>query len=181
MRRKPLHRIHPLALAIMLPAVLAGCAAPQNTPSASVFDDENIESDAITRINSGHNGNVHVTATSFNRRLLLTGEVPSSSARAEIEKLVSGVPRVRAVSDELVVAGITGVTSRTTDSWITSEVRYRMRGNPGFSADQIKVVTENGTVFLMGSVNRKQGAAAAEIASTTSRVQRVVLLFDYLD
>ncbi len=174
-------RLHPLLTALPLLAVLAGCATPQNTPAVSVFDDENIETDALARINGAHNGNVHVTVTSFNRRLLLTGEVPSVAAKAEIEKLVAGVPKVRAVSDELMVATITGVSSRTADSWITSDVKYRLRGNAAFSADQIKVVAENGTVFLMGSVRRKQGAAAAEIASNASRVQRVVLVFDYLD
>jgi osmotically-inducible protein OsmY len=176
-----MRRVFAFALAIPFLAVLPGCVAPQNAPAVSVFDDENIEADALERINNGHNGKVHVTATSFNRRLLLTGEVPSETSKAEIDKLVSGVPRVRAVSNELVVGEISGVSSRTADSWITSDVKRRLRGSPAFSSGQIKVVAEGGTVFLMGNVSRKQGAAAAEIASTTNRVARVILIFDYVD
>ncbi len=176
-----MRRIIIVASAIAFLAALSGCVAPQNAPVVSVFDDENIESDAMSRINSGHSGKVHVTVTSFNRRLLLTGEVPNAASRAEIEKLVGGVPKVRAISNELVVDEISGLSTRTTDSWITSDVKRRLRGSSALSSDQIKVVAENGAVYLMGNVNRKQGAAAAEIASTTNRVQRVVLLFDYLD
>lgn len=173
------------AFAIPLLALLPLCMAPQNAPAqdtgVSVFDDENIESAALARISNGHNGSVHVNVASFNRRLLLTGEVPSAAAKAEIEKLVAGVPKVRAISDELAVGDISGISTRTADSWIASDVKRRLRGNAAFSSDQVKAVVENGTVFLMGNVYRKQGAAAAEIASTTNRVQRVVLVFDYLD
>ncbi len=181
-----MRRFSALVFAIPLLAALPGCVAPQNTPArdtgaVSVFDDENIEKDALDRINNGHGGNIHVNATSFNRRLLLTGEVPSAASKAEIEKLVAGVPKVRAVSDELVVADISGVSTRTVDSWITSDVKHRLRGSTVFDSSQIKAVAESGTVFLMGNVSRRQGAVAAEIASTTSRVQRVVLVFDYLD
>ncbi len=179
-------RLPALLCAIALLAALPGSVAAQNAPAqnngaASVFDDENIEADALARINSGHTGKVHVTVSSFNRRLLLTGEVPSAASRAEIEKLVAGVPRVRAISNELVVDEISGVATRTADSWITSDLKRRLRGSSALSADQIKVVAENRTVFLMGKVRHREAAAAAEIASTTNRVQRVVLVFDYLD
>jgi osmotically-inducible protein OsmY len=168
-------------LAVSLLAVLAGCAAPQNPPAVSVFDDENIETEAISRIQRGRPSNVHVDVASFNRRLLLTGEVQSEAARSEIEKLVTGIPKVRAISNELVVGNITGVATRTTDSWIASDVKRRLRGNPSFNADQVKVVTESGTVYLMGNLSRSQAAAAAEVASTTNRVARVILVFDYVD
>lgn len=181
-----MRRFSSLVFALPFLVALPGCVAPQNTPArdsgaVSVFDDENIEKDALARINNGHGGNIHVNVTSFNRRLLLTGEVPSAASRAEIEKLVAGVPKLRALSDELVVSDISGVASRTTDSWITSDVKRRLRGSTVFDSSQIKAVAESGTVFLMGNVSRRQGAAAAEIASTTNRVQRVVLLFDYID
>ena len=176
-----MRRIYFILLVIPFLAVLPGCVTPQNLPAVSVFDDENIEKDAISRINSGHSGRVHVNAASFNRRLLLTGEVSSEASRAEIEKLVASVPKVRAVNNELVVGDISGVATRTTDSWITSDIKRRFRGSNSFDAGQIKVVAENGTVFLMGTVHRKEGTSAAEIASTTKKVRSVVLLFEYLD
>ena len=169
------------ALAVSLLAALAGCVNPQNAPAGSVFDDENIEKDAIARINSGHSGRVHVNVASLNHRLLLTGEVPSEASKAEIERLVAPVPRLRAINNELVVGEISGVAARTSDSWITSDIKRRLRNSNALDSGKIRVVAENGSVFLMGTVHRKEGAAAAEIASTTNKVQRVVLVFEYLD
>lgn len=167
--------------AVLALGVLPGCVSPENAPAVSRFDDENIEKDAIGRINTLHTGKVRVNVTSFNRRLLLTGEVPNGSSREEIERIVSGVAKVRAVSNELVIGDIIGISPRTTDSWITSDVKFSFRKSREIHANDIRVTTENGTVFLMGTVRRREGAAAADLASTTNRVQRVVLLFDYLD
>ena len=176
-----MRRVCRLAFLIPFLAALPGCVTPQNSPDVSVFDDENIEQDALARIGSGHMDGVHVNVTSFNRHVLLTGEVPDAASKAAIEKLVAPVPKVRAVSDELVVGDVSGVAARTTDSWITSDVKRQLRGSAAFDAGKIMVVTENGTVFLMGAVRRKEGAAAAEIASGANKVRRVVLLFEYLD
>ncbi len=168
-------------LAAGIAAGLAGCAAPEERPAVSIFDDENIEKQAIAEINARHTGKVHVNVTAFNRRLLLTGEVPTDASKEEIARIVSGVAKVRAVSNELVVGDISGLSSRTSDSMITSDVKYRLRGNGAFRAEDIKATTEAGTVFLLGNVHRRAGAAAAEVASTTKGVQSVVLVFDYLD
>lgn len=167
---------HSLALALVT-GLLAGCVAPEHPPATSVFDDENIEKDAITRINSRHTGQVHVNVTCFNRRLLLTGQVPSAASKEEIAKIVSATPKVRAINNELVVGDISGIASRTSDSWISSDVKFSLRK----SADEIKVVTENGAVFLMGTLRRNAGAAAAETASATKGVKSVVMVFEYLD
>ena len=88
---------------------------------------------------------------------------------------------MKAISNELVVSGIAGIASRSSDSIITGDVKLRFVNNKVFQADHIKVVTENGTVFLMGLVYHKEADAAAEIASTTSGVRRVVKVFEYLD
>lgn len=169
-----------LAMALVM-GMLAACAAPEPPPAASVFDDENIEKEVILRVNSQNTGKVRVNVTCFNRRVLLTGEVPNETSKSEIAKIVSGVPKVRAVSNELIVGEISGISSRTSDSWVTSDVKFRFLKNGAFPADQIKPTTDNGTVFLMGTVRRKAGASAAELASTTKGVQRVVMVFDYLD
>jgi len=163
-------------------ALLAGTPALAQAPQEeSKFTDPNIERDVLSRMSSGDHGRMHVNVSSFNRRVLLTGEVESEAARAEIARIAAATPNVRAVSNELVVAGVSGVGSRTTDSIITSDVKFRLRGSDNVDIDDVRVVTENGTVYLMGKVRRRVGAAAAEIASTTGRVDRVVLVFDYLD
>lgn len=161
-------------------AALLPLAAAAEGPGSAAFQDENIVKGAIARINAEHFANARVNAACFQGRLLLTGEVPSDSMRAEAEKAVSGIANVRGIDNELAVAPIIGISVRTRDSWITSDVKFRLLKN-GFGRDTVRVVTEDGTVYLMGTVTRKDGSAAAELASTTERVQRVVLVFQYLD
>jgi len=176
-----MRRLYRLLMLVSFIGMLPGCAPLDTPPASSVFEDENIEKQAISLINSRHTGTVYVNVTCFNRRLLLTGEVPSDASKSEIEKIVFGVTNVKAISNELVVGDIRGIASRTSDSFVTSDVKFRFVNEGAFHTSQVKIITENGTVFLMGSVNRKEAASAAELASTTKGVQRVVMLFDYLD
>jgi osmotically-inducible protein OsmY len=176
-----MRRLCLLLVLFLFTGMLPGCAPLGPPPAGSVFEDENIENQAISQINSHHTGTVHVNVTCFKRRLLLTGEVPSEASKSEIEKIVSGVANVRAINNELVVGSIRGIASRTSDSLVTSDVKLRFVKEGAFRTNQVKIITENGTVFLMGSVHRKEAASAAELASTTNGVQRVVMLFEYLD
>jgi osmotically-inducible protein OsmY len=161
-------------------AAAAGCAPVDRRSSETSFEDENIESQAISRINSLHLENIHVNATSFDRHVLLTGEVPSEDVGAKIAQVVSGTPNIQGVSNELVVGETRGIASQTSDSLITSDVKLRF-ARSSLGVGRVKVVTESGTVFLMGLVYRKEGRAAADLASTTKGVERVILLFEYLD
>lgn len=145
------------------------------------IEDEAIENKAVSQVNTKYKNITHVNITSFNRNVLVTGEAPNEAAKADITKIIASVPNVKAVSNELAVSGLTGLTSRSSDSIITGDVKLRFMNNKSFQADHIKVITENGTVFLMGLVYRKEAEAATEIASTTKGVQRVVKVFEYLD
>jgi len=136
---------------------------------------------AFDRIGKLYKNNVHVNVTSFNRNVLISGEVPSEAEKAEIGKLVRGLENVRNVNNELVVSGVSSLTTRSSDSLVTSDVKLRFMQDKRFEANHVKVVTENGTVFLLGIVKRAEAEAATEIASTTGGVQRVVRLFEYLD
>lgn len=149
--------------------------------TGTYIDDEGIEDKAVNQISLKYKDAVHVNITSFNRHVLLTGEAPNEETRADIAKIVAGMPNVKAVSNEMAVSGKTGLTSRSSDSIITSDVKLRFLNNKVFQADHVKVITENGVVYLMGLVYHKEADAAAEIASTTSGVQRVVKVFEYLD
>ena len=97
-----------------------------------------------------------------------------------IEDTVKGIPSVREVANELQVAGNSSLTSRGNDSIITSNVKARMVGNGKFSTNHVKVLTEAGTVYLMGLVTQTEGEAAVEIARSTSGVLRVVKVFEYI-
>jgi osmotically-inducible protein OsmY len=162
--------------------VTGALMAADRRTTGTYIEDEGIELKASNRISEQFKSDVHVNVTSFNRRVLITGEVPNGSVREGIEQAVMGIPNVRSVINELMLSGTSSLTSRSSDTLITSDVKFRFLNNKkAFQPDHIKVVTENGTVYLMGLVYHKEADAAAEIASTTSGVQRVVKVFEYLD
>ena len=125
--------------------------------------------------------NSHVNVTSYNRIVLLTGEVASAGAREEAERIARGVENVRGVINELQVAGNSSLTARSNDSFITSKVKARFVDAQRFNPLQVKVVTESNVVYLLGLVKRAEADEASKIASTTGGVQKVVRVFEYLD
>jgi osmotically-inducible protein OsmY len=143
-------------------------------------EDENIEWKVLARVNSDFKA-AHVNGTSYNRKVLLTGEAPTEEMKKAIEDAVKAMPEVKSVVNELVVAGNSSMTSRGNDSLITSNVKTRMVGNGKFSTNHVKVVTEAGAVFLMGIVTQAEGEAAVEIARSSSGVSRVVKVFEYVE
>lgn len=187
-------RIVSLLLLTLLAGSLQGCfpvvavgvgagvmMAQDRRTSGAYVEDQAIETKAFDRIGKLYKDNVHTNVTSFNRNVLISGEVPSEGVKAEIGKLVAGLENVRNVNNELVVSGVSSLTSRSSDSIVTSDVKLRFVQDKRFNADHVKVVTENGTVYLMGIVKRAEADAATEVARTTGGVQRVVRLFEYLD
>ncbi len=180
-----------LALAAALP-VLQGCVTAAAVGAGTValmvedrrttgtyVEDENIEWKVLARMNTDFKP-AHVNGTSFNRRVLLTGQAPTEEMKKAIEEAVKGIVPVAGVVNELSVGGNSSMTSRGSDSLITTNVKARMVGNGKFSPNHVKVVTEDGIVYLMGIVTQAEGDAAVEIARSTSGVQRVVKAFEYI-
>ncbi len=122
----------------------------------------------------------HVNVTSFNRKVLLTGEVPDVLAKAEIEKIVGGIENVASIVNELHVAGASSLTARTNDSILTGKVKGNFVDDKDILANAFKVVTEAGVVYLMGLVTREEGDRAATVAARTSGVKQVVKVFEYV-
>jgi osmotically-inducible protein OsmY len=122
-----------------------------------------------------------ISSTSYNRQLLLTGQVPDEATRARAVEVVKGIPELRDVHNELSVAGSASLASKANDTSITGQVKTRLLRDERVPGNQIKVVTEAGNVYLMGLVNRAEAAAATEVARTTSGVAKVVVLFEHLD
>jgi osmotically-inducible protein OsmY len=149
--------------------------------SGTYMMDEEIELKAGSRIRDNFGENTHVSVTSYNRRLLITGEVPDAATRAKVEEFAKAVPNVREIQNELVVGGVSGFMARSNDGYITAKVKTRFLDDNRFNIHHVKVVTVANTVFLMGLVKREEGNAAAEIASRTSGVTKVVKVFEYLD
>ena len=147
---------------------------------ATQAEDKTIFAKAEGRIGERFGDKVHINVTSFNRRVLLTGEVPDDKTRAEIERVVGGVENVGNIVNELQIAGISSLTARTNDSIITGKVKGNFIDARDMHANAFKVVTEASVVYLMGLVTRAEGDRAASVAARTSGVKQVVKVFEYV-
>jgi len=155
--------------------------AEDRRTSGTVLEDQTIEIKAKNRITEKYGEQVNISVTSFNRYVLLTGQAPTDEIKQDLPVLVLEVPNVRNVQSEIVVGGISSTTSHASDALLTSQVKGRLTQNKDVSANNVKVVSENGTVFLMGLVTRAEAETASQTAATTSGAQRVVKVFEYLD
>lgn len=168
------------------PVVAAGVGAgtlmaSDRRTSGAYIEDESIENKSVSLVKKEYDKSVHVNITSFNRHVLLTGEVPTEAAKADIGRLAASVENVRGITNELTVGMQSSVSARSNDALITSNVKTRFIGDNRFHANDVKVITEANVVYLMGLVYRKEGDAAAEIASESKGVDRVVKVFEYMD
>jgi len=145
-----------------------------------MFTDQRIEFTAGSRVDDALKGQGHVNVTSYNYTVLLTGEVPTAQAKADAEKVVTDVPNVRTVVNELQIAGTSSAASRSNDSYITSKVKSNFLGNGKVKPTSVKVVTEASVVYLLGLVTREEADAATEVARGTGGVQKVVRVFEYV-
>ncbi|TMH36071.1 MAG: BON domain-containing protein [Betaproteobacteria bacterium] len=169
---------------LLVTGAVVGTAAvvTDRRTTGAQLDDEMIEDKNSLAIHERfRGGEFHINVTSYNGIVLLTGEVPTDSAKTDVEQMLRSTPKVRAVQDELVVGPATSLESRSNDTLITSKVKARFIEAAKFQINVVKVVTERGVVYLMGVVRHDEGAAAAEIARTTSGAQRVVKVFEYID
>lgn len=168
---------------VLVAGAIGGAAlvATDRRSAGAQVDDQSIELKITNNIGAGFGDQVHVNVTSFNGIVLLTGEVPTKNTQNSIVQITRTTPKVRTVHDELMVGPVSSVGSRTNDSYITAKVKSRFVEANKFSATHVKVVTERQVVYLMGLVTHAEGDAAAQIASSTSGVTRVVKIFEYID
>lgn len=141
-------------------------------------EDESIEWKAGSRVGDKLRDRGHFNFTSYNRKVLITGEVASEDYKAEAERIVGGIANVQGVYNELVVGPSSSLTDRSNDSFITSKVKSRSVDNGKFNPLHVKVVTEAGTVFLLGMLTQAEADAAIQVARTTSGVRKVIPLFE---
>jgi len=162
-------------------AVGTSVALDRRTAGVYVSDQE-IELRAQARLREAFPQKTdNISATSYNRQVLLTGQVPDEATRSRASDVVKSIPDVRTVFNELTVSGITSLTSDANDVALTSQVKARMLRDERVPGTKIKVVTEAGVVYLMGLVTKTEAEAATHIARTTSGVAKVVTLFEYLN
>ncbi len=186
------HILHALAAAAMASA-LSGCAPlvlggaamgamvtlDRRTSGAQV-EDEGIELRGASALRQVLGDRGHVNITSYNRQVLMTGEVPDERAKQAALQAISRVENVKGVVNELSVMGNTSLSQRSSDTLVTGKVRASLVDARDLSANAFKVVTERGTVYLMGRVTQREADRATQMTRTISGVQRVVRIFEII-
>ena len=188
-------QIRKTALALIAAALLSsGCAplmlggamvggslvATDRRTSGAQLEDQAIELKAIGRLREALGERGHVNTTSYNRMVLISGEVPAEADRAAVEQAVSRIDNVRSVLNELVVASSSSISARSNDSLISGKVKATFLDAKDVQVNTIKVVTERGVVYLMGRVSEREATRAAELTRGISGVQKVVRVFEIL-
>ena len=154
--------------------------ATDRRTSGTQLEDEGIELRSANRIREMVGDRVHVNITSYNRQVLLTGEVPNDRDRQYLAKLVSEVDNVRTVVNELAVMPASSLGDRSTDALITGKIKASMLDSKDIFASAYKVVTERGNVYLMGRVTQREANRATDIARTVGGVKKVVRVFEVI-
>jgi len=167
------------------PLILGGAAVgamvtvDRRTPGAQI-EDETIELRGGSRVREAMGDRGHVNVTSYNRQVLLTGEVPSEQAKQLAEQVISRVDNVKGTVNELSVLPPSTLGQRSSDALITAKVKASLVDDKELYVGAYKVVTERGVVFLMGRVTQREADKATQIARTISGVQRVVRIFEII-
>ncbi len=143
-------------------------------------EDTEIEVRINSRMPDAIKGARGVSVTSFNRRVLLTGQVADQATKADAERAAKQVPGVREVYNELEVGFRVSAATVTSDATLTARIKAGFIEQKVLSTHAVKVVTENGVAYLMGLVTQREGPAYAQVASRVSGVKRVVTLFEYI-
>lgn len=188
-----------LLTTLTLTMMIGGCSSVVNTTRekpiqddlgkrtwGTQIDDSLIETKVAVNVAKADpklDNDSRVVVVCFNGVVLLAGQVPNANLKPIAVKAASsgGIKGIKQVHDDLQVGPNAGLLARSNDSWITSKIKSAMLTTGSVPSSRIKIVTENGIVYLLGLVTHKEGQAAANVARDSSGVQRVVMLFEYID
>ncbi|ACS97103.1 membrane protein [Aggregatibacter aphrophilus NJ8700] len=166
-------------------AAVAGATKVATDPRSmgTQLDDETLESRVNSAIKKDQQikSEARISVTAYSGRVLLTGQVPNENLREVASSLAKGVQNVNDVYNEVRVGPKVDFAQISKDSWITSQIKSKMLVDSKVKTSDVKVVTENNEVFLMGNVTQDQGNAAAEIARNVAGVTKVIKVFNYLN
>jgi osmotically-inducible protein OsmY len=192
--KRPALRAAAMAALLAASGLFAGCApllvggavlggtlmATDRRTSGAQVEDQAIELKAMNRIRDVIGDRGHVSTTSYNRVVLITGEVQSEADKAAVEQAVQRVENVKSTVNEVEVMGASSLTSRSNDAILSSKVKASFVDAKDLSANAFKVSTERGVVYLMGRVTEREANRATELARGVSGVQKVVRLFEII-
>ena len=147
----------------------------------SILQDQKIDREVLRKFHDDPelHDNTHISVTSFGQVVLLTGEAPTAELRKKAESTAWTVHGIKRIYNAIAIQGPTSALSQTNDTWITTKIKTTMLAKQGLKSASIKVVTENGTVYLMGTLTHQQEQVVVDIARHTSGVQKVVKIFQY--
>jgi osmotically-inducible protein OsmY len=189
-------KLLPLLLITILSGLLSGCGSfmasmqsdtieedPGERTFGQQLDDENIETKAVVNIHAADEAydEAHIIVVSYNGYVLLAGQVQTQALKTKATEVVRKIRDVRRIYNELEVSAPSSAMSRTSDSWITAKVKSWMLGSSEIEGGRVKVVTENGTVFLMGLASQEEEKRIVKTASGISGAQRVVSLLELIN
>ena len=168
--------------AVVVGGALVGGALSYNDrrTSGTQIDDETIELKAVSRVNAVLGERGHVNITSYNRSVLITGEVLVEADRAKVEQTVAGVESVRSTTNELAVGFSSSISTRSSDTILTSKVKAAFLDARDLQSNAFKVVTERSTVYLLGRVTEREAGRAADVARAVGGVAKVVRVFEVI-
>jgi osmotically-inducible protein OsmY len=167
--------------AVVAGATAGGAVVYDQRPVRTQIRDRNIAQVAKNRIHANPDlSKAHIEIAAFNGVVLMVGQAPSKEISDTAYQLVSTIPYVKRVYNEVEISGTSGTLNRADDDWITTKVRTALLAEKGLNSAEIKVVTESGVVYLMGLVSPTQGDKAASVASRITGVRKVVKVFEYL-
>ena len=161
-------------------AAMGAMVVSDRRTSGAQIEDETIELRAGSRVREALGESAHINITSYNRQVLITGEVPTEAAKAKADEVINTVPNVKSIVNELAVMGATSLPQRSADVLITGKVKASMVDAKDLFVNIFKVVTERGTVYLMGRVTQQEADRATAVARQTGGVQRVVRIFEII-
>lgn len=190
--------LHKTIIFLALSSILAGCApavivgggavsaAHDRRTLGSFVEDQNIELKAYDAIAKDIDleKQSHISITSYNGVVLMSGQTPTAEMRAMAEERVRSVEKVKKVHNELNIAAPSSLGTRSTDTWVTSKVKtnlFKVKGHENFDPTRVKVVTENGTVYLMGLLKQSEAEDVVDVVRKVGGVQRVVKIFEYIN
>jgi osmotically-inducible protein OsmY len=152
----------------------------------AILIDKDIETEAYSELNSVDDllNQSHFTISAYNGAVLLTGETPNEELRKKIISTVQAIPNVKLVHNNLIIADPSDSSSRTNDQFITDNVKKalnQIRTIPDFDPSMVKIITENGTVYLMGLVHRDEGTIVINVTRLQPNIKQIVTVFEYID
>jgi len=192
--KKSIPRLCAALAASLILSGLVGCApllvsgafvggtlvATDRRTSGAQLEDEGIEFRAAARLRETFGERVHININSYNRQVLVTGEVPTEQDKATAEQIVSKVENIKSVLNELAVLGNSTVTARSSDTLVTARVKSALVNDKEIYSNAFKIVTERGTVYIMGRVTKREADLATNLVRSVSGVQKVVRVIELI-